>query len=422
MPSDEIMYSINEFKNNVPIFEKKIDAPLLILKDNKSEAYYCECHILAEDFLKLNDQDATIDPELQEEFRANRLLEPENPYFQQMIDDAKEGRQFSDIVIEYNTKYKENRPLKILGGQHRTEALKEAQKDKMNVKHGIKVYFSLIKDQRAEIMRISNTNINVSPDLWDRIEEHRLAPANMLRSFCCNTGILLKGVDFGDKRRHEREFNPTVRMMRTFVVNYFDGLVYKGNIDEDTYAPYLCKSGKGIDGKYKKIFNKFKDQKSFKDPNLITAGKKFFILHENQYENADKIKGSNIKGSAKREYKIKAFNLSIISAWAFTAGVLQKNEGRLNKFYSLPKKSGDKDPLNALAMRDAKHRTIDSESYRGLATRTDDKERGRLLQLFLNYSASDKPLISEDMCNSAIEIYHANRAKIDAEEKKKKAF
>lgn len=417
MPSDEIIYSINEFKNKIPTLEKKIEVPLLILKDNKSEAYYCECHVLAEDFLKLSDPDATIDPELQEEFRANRLLEPDNPYFQQMIDDAREGRQFSDIVIEYDTKYKEGRPLKILGGQHRTESLKEAQKNKVNVNHGIKVYFSLSKDQRAEIMRISNTNINVSPDLRDRIEEHRLTPANMLREFCSNTGILEKGVDFGDKRRYEEEFNPTVRMMRTFIVNYFDGFAYEGDIDEDAYAPYLCKSGKGLDEKYIKVFKKFKDQKSFKSPSLIKAGKNFFKLHENQYKNADKI-----KGSAKKEYKIKTFSLSIISAWAFTAGVLQRDKKKLNKFYSLPDKSGDKDPLNALAMRDAKHKTIDSESYRGLGTRTDDKERGRLLQLFLNYSASDKPRISKDMCNTAIDIYHANRAKIDAEEKRKKAF
>ena len=89
-----------------------------------------------------------------------------------MLEDAKDGRQFSDLVIEYNMAYEEKKPLKILGGQHRNEAIKRVFKENaVNQVHGIRVYFNLNKDQRAEIMRISNTNINVSPDLRDRIEE-----------------------------------------------------------------------------------------------------------------------------------------------------------------------------------------------------------------------------------------------------------
>ncbi len=411
----EIVEQIKDFWENLPILEKKQNAPLMILSDNKSGAFYTECHLLAKDYISLSDKDSTIDPDLQKEFRANRQLEPDNIYFLQMVEDAENGRQFSDLVIEYNKSYKEQSPLKILGGQHRTKAIEKALVKNVNAVHGIKVYFGLTKDQRAEIMRISNTNINVSSDLRDRIEEHRLDPP-LLRDFSYRTKIMKKPEDFGDKRRYEEEFSPTVRMMRSFIVNYFKGRNYNGNIDEDAYAPYLCISGKGGDKEYLKLFNKFKQKGAFDDEGLIEAGEMFAKLHQAQFKKSDKI-----KGAAKKEYKIKAFSLSVISSWAFAAGVLYKNKKRLKKLYSLPEKSGDQDPLNALAMKDAKHPTIDPQNYRGLGTRTDDKERGRLLHLFLIYSLSEQEKINDKICKAAIEIFHANLAKISAEESKKKA-
>lgn len=412
----ETVDEINDFFDTIPYYEKKHKLPLLILFDNKSQTFYCECHIFAKDFTDLGDPDATIDPDLQEEFRANRQLEPENYYFQQMISDAVQGRQFSDLVIEYNTSYNDTKPLKILGGQHRNEAIKKALSRKTNQLHGIRVYFNLNKDQRAEIMKISNTNINVSPDLRDRIEEQRLTPVNMLRNLCNEAGILKSGEDFGDKRRYEDEFLPTVRMMRSFVVNYFMGVDYRGDIDKDAYSPYLCSSGRELDKEYLKIFKKFEKQKAFNEANLNQVGKMFAKLHEKQFKKAE-----NIKSPAKQEYKIKAFHLSVISSWAFASGVLQRDSKRIKKLYELSDNSGDDDPLNAIAMSKAKHKT-DPETYRGLGTRSDEKERGRLLQLFLNYSASDKKKITLDMCNAAISIFHANKAHKEAEEQKKKAF
>ncbi len=68
------------------------------------------------------------------------------------------------------------------------------------------------------------------------------------------------------------------------------------------------------------------------------------------------------------------------------------------------------------------HHKTDPDTYRGLGTRTDKKERGRLLQLFLNYSKSDKLKITEQMCNAAIDIFHANKGRKEAQEKLKKAF
>lgn len=101
---------IKNFREKIPLLEKKEGTPLIILKDAKANAVYSECHIYAKDLVKLSDANASIDPDLQEEFRANRELEPNNSYFVQMLEDAKEGRQFSDLVIDYNTTYEEKKP------------------------------------------------------------------------------------------------------------------------------------------------------------------------------------------------------------------------------------------------------------------------------------------------------------------------
>jgi hypothetical protein len=411
----EIVGDIVLFMDKVPTIERSLSKPLLIIKDEKSGTFYTECHVNAQTLIQFADPDATIDPELQEEYRANReLVDPDDFYFLQMIDDAKEGRTFSDIVIEYNYSYTEAKPLKILGGQHRLEAIKDAFKQKKNLTHGIRVYFHLTKNQRAEIMRISNTNINVSPDLRDRIEEHRLG--DILRNFCVTTGIMKKGEDFGDKRKYE-DFTPTVRMIRSFIVNFYRGLDYKGeNIDEDAIIPYLCKSGRGTDEEYIKIFNKFKKTGGYMDASLVEAGKMFSKLHEIQFKNADKI-----NSQSKKAFKVKAYSLAIITSWAYSSGALQKNVNRLKKLYSLPELSQTDDPLNALAMAQSKHKS-DLETYRGLGTRNDEKERGRLLQLFLAYSKSPKPKITKEMCNTAIDIFHSNEDKIGADEKRKQAF
>ncbi len=74
-------------------------------------------------------------------------------------------------------------------------------------------------------------------------------------------------------------------------------------------------------------------------------------------------------------------------------------------------------------MTNARHKIIDADkNYRGLGTRSDTSERGRLLYLFLAYSDSPKPKITEQMCNNAIEIFHSNKDKIKAEENKRRAF
>lgn len=274
------------------------------------------------------------------------------------------------------------------------------------------MYFNLNKDQRVEIARISNTNINVSLDLRDRMEEQRLSPPSRLRNWCHNIGILEKGKDFGDKKSR-KEFIPSVRMIRTFIVNFYNGKNYKGDADNKPAMPYICKSG-GMDKEYYKVFQKIN---SFDDEEDLTeAGKMFKKLHMMQIEK------SKSSGTDASDFKLRAFNLAMIASWSFAAGFLQRHPKRLKKLYVLPEMSGSKDPLNASAMSKACHPKLDPDAYRGLGTRTDLKERGRLLQLFLLYSGSDKNTISSAMCNAAILKYHSLEADEDAKKSVKKAF
>ena len=412
---EDTLEEIGDFRESIPTFEKKNGQPFLIFLDKKSGTFYTECHLLGSDFIRFSDPNSTIDPELEELSKANRELETDNYYYEQMVSDAKEGRSFSDIIIEYNTNYSQAKPLKILGGQHRNQAIIEAVKSKVDIVHGIKVYFNLKKEQREDIMRIANTNINVATDLRDRLREDVLKP--LLKKFAYETGMLKQGENFGDKRRYDDEFSPTVRMMRSFIVNFFYGKEFKGEIDKDAHIPYLCKSGKDIDSEYMKYYNQFKAKDKFDDIQLLEAGKMFAKLHDTQFKNAE-----NIKSSAKREYKIKSYNLAIITSWAFASGVLQRFPERLKKLYALPTLCNGDDPLSAIDMAKSKHKTLDGESYRGLGTRSDNNERGRLLQLFLDYSKSPKSKINEQMCVASIHMFHSNLDRKNAEEKTKKAY
>lgn len=389
----DTLNEIEKFYDQINTLEKELGKGLIIFLDKKSGAFYTECHISAEEFTKKEDIDAVVDPDNQEEFRLNRNLNEKHTAFKEMLSDAKEGRQFSDIVIDFNNDYKAEKPLKILGGQHRVVAIRRAyEKEKVNRTHGIKIYFNLSTSKRVEIAEIANTNINISADLRDRLKEQQLNPPGRLRDWAWHIGILKKGLDFADKRRKEQE-EPTVKMMRTFLVNFYDGLDYTGALEDEAKDPYLCTSG-GMDPRYKKLFDRLK-KKDFKDYKELTeAGKKFMELHKKQFKTANK------------SHRYRAFALAVISSWAFTAGVLQKNKKYLNKLYSIPEKSTRTDPLNGEAMSKARNNKYDSDTYRGLGTRYNDKERGRLLQFFYRYSRSDKENITLNLYNAAINIYH----------------
>jgi len=66
-------------------------------------------------------------------------------------DDAKHGRTFSNIVAEFTRDFDPDRPIKIIGGQHRFQAISEALAVGVDEWHGLKVYFGLNMEQRLDV-------------------------------------------------------------------------------------------------------------------------------------------------------------------------------------------------------------------------------------------------------------------------------
>ena len=162
-----------------------------VFVDARTKARYCECHVLASKLVPLSTTDAPLDPEDQPEYRANREIVTSHYAFEKMQQDAKERRSFSNLVAEFTTEYNAEVPLKIIGGQHRYQAIKEAQALGIDEYHGVKVYFGLDSDQRLDVQLISNTVIAVSADLYDRMQETVRGPE--LRDWCQKVGLLAAG-------------------------------------------------------------------------------------------------------------------------------------------------------------------------------------------------------------------------------------
>ena len=136
-----------------------------------------------------------------------------------MIRDAKQRRSFSNIVAEYTKEFDSEHPLKIIGGQHRFEAIRAALPDGIDEYHGVKVYLGLDMTQRLDVQLISNTNIAISGDLFDRLQETFQGPE--LRDWCQAVGLLQGEEDFADS--YEKGGPISVKMARTFITNYFKG-------------------------------------------------------------------------------------------------------------------------------------------------------------------------------------------------------
>ena len=155
---------------------------LLLLEDPRTGAIYVECHIRANKLITLGTVDVPLDPEEQAEYRANREIVEDHVAFERMKEDALARRTFSNIVSEFTLTFDTEHPLKIIGGQHRFAAIGEALEKQVDEYHGLKVYFSLDNDQRIDVQLISNTNIAVSTDLFDRMQETLSGP--QLRTWC----------------------------------------------------------------------------------------------------------------------------------------------------------------------------------------------------------------------------------------------
>ncbi len=392
---------INDF---IKTFEP-IEKEFVIMIDNCTQAYYIEIHIKSDKLLDNSTIDVPIDPEEQSEYRANRDVVEDHFAFLQMKSDAKKGRTFSNIVAEYNVDFDVDKPLKIIGGQHRFLAIKEAYDHNINQYHGLKVFFGLNSVQRLDVQLISNTNIAVASDLLDRMFETIKGPE--LRNWCQLTGLLLEGQDFSDKK--ERTGQITVRLARTFIISYLEGRKYnKKDYEKVNPNPYLAKTGT-IDEKWENI--RLSEKDIWSDTKIIEAAKQYSLLHKKQLDYFTKKKKAN------SEFAYKAMTYSIISSWAYVAGLLEDNDVRLKRHFNIIS-NGDTDPLNSNAMLKGRHKS-DPENYRGLGTRTDKKELGRLSELF--YLQAEKGNgISLQLVDLSIKKYHAKLATLEVLEAEKK--
>ncbi len=106
-----------------------------------------------------------------------------------------------------------------------------------------------------------------------------------------------------------------------------------------------------------------------------------------------------------------------MSAWAYTAGVLEDNKVRLKRHFDLMN-TNQIDPFNALVLAKGRHKT-DPQNYRGLGTRTDKKERGRLAELFYLQAENGKG-INKAVVDIAIQEYHVKLANLALKEAKSK--
>jgi hypothetical protein len=324
-----------------------IEGTLYVFVDVKTGARYCECHIDAKNLLKLSTTDVPLDPDEQDAYRANREVVEDDVAFEQMKLDARDERTFSNIVAEFDVSHNPEYPIKIIGGQHRYIAIKEAATKRVYAHHGLKVYFGLSKEQRLDVQLISNRNIATSTDLYDRLQETANGPE--LRAWCHEVGFLDAGKDFSAKR--QRSSPMTVRAVRSFIFSYYLGRkVDPAKFESSDTTPILCRTGKP-DPDWDKL--RKENKTIWSDEDLKNAAREFVLL--DQAQRAVVQEACKQDSEVSLVYTEKAMNFAIMTAWAFIAGILQSNPTRLERHYAL-KKVKDKDPLNAQAMAEGRHK------------------------------------------------------------------
>lgn len=387
-----------------------VDAlPVLLFRDQATGAVFAEVHMRASDLVAAATVDVPLDPDEQGDYRANRAVVEDHAAFVKMKEDAKQSRAFSNLVGEFTRAYDEDNPLKIIGGQHRLTAIREALGVGVDKHHGVKVYFGLDNEQRLDVQLISNTNIDVSADLFDRMTETVAGPE--LRDWCQSVGLLDEGQDFAD--RVVRGGPITVRAARTFIMNYFKGNeIDSKEFDGVATTPLALRSGV-----HAEAWDALKaaNPELWKHKGLLEAGKEFAKLVAAQRASFSKADGKVKPGQS--DFAEKALNYAVLSGWAFVAGVLEKNKPRLKNHFDL-KESKSKDPLNAAALAKGRHKT-DVENYRGLGYRTDAKERGRFAELFF-LQAEDGSKINAQKIDLAIKKHVAKEAALEVSEASKK--
>lgn len=405
--NDDVVQVIEKFLEQVPALETTQDMPIVVFQDGVNGTYYIKCSLLANDATSLCDLNAKLDLDNPESFKANRKLLLKHKTYKKMVEDASAGREFNDIIVEYNMDYNPHTPLKVWGGQHRISAIKEAGAAS-NRYHGFRIYFNLTKKQRTEVALISNTNIAVSNDTFDRMVEETVF-GDKLRKWCQQVGLLdkqwfqeigLSGTDEDFPDAGSRSEKITVKRARSFIVNFYLGKergehISSEELDRNVYDPYLATTGVTVDPKYTEIV---RQRDILSDTSLIKAGERFAALYKAQYRAVIE----NPKIDNRKWYRNKALVESVICGWSYVAGLLQAHPERLENHYRIPKVTGQvPDPLNAEAMSRFKH-DKDDPTYRGLGTRSSTKDRQRIAQLFLAKSLKNNMAIDENFMHKAV--------------------
>jgi hypothetical protein len=404
-PDHPITHHLKEFLARFQTVEIQNGVNHLLLQDKKSQAFYITCHLDSKTLCENADLDAVLDPIESEEYKLNRNIYVDSYAYKRMEADALGSRTFEDIVVEYDTSYRPEIPLKVFGGQHRITALREAVKKGVTTPQGIRVYFVLSIEQKFEIATVSNTAIAVSNDLLDRMQEELLG--SELREWCQSVGLLDKAENFADRR------NPggiiTVRIARTLLVNFFDGKSAK----KDTFhQPEVCSSGTSPDKRYLNLRKSIK----WSDVELKKMGEQFGQLHRAQRDAVAK------RDTDKHmEYANKAIHPSVTAAWAYAAGLFQGDPKALKNHYDLSTTAND--PLNAKALSEARLKGTDPDTYRGLGARINGQELGRMFAVFLlQATKAEKRGINLKLANLAIRAYQVAKTKNEYEKALKKGI
>jgi len=404
-PSAVVVTKIEKFLTSFKPAEILNGVKLLLLFDKRSEAYYLNCHLEARTIVTKADLQAVLDANESEEYKLNREIYVDTYAYQLMQKDALKERSFEDLVIEFDESYRQTKPFKVFGGQHRIKAIEESNKNNISALHGLRIFFGLSIDQRVNIAIVNNTSITVSNDLLDRMQEEQLG--SELRNWCQSIALLETNQNFADKRNPEGI--PTVRIARSILVNYHLGLKSKS---DDLNIPVVCSSGPKIDQEYKELREKIK----WDDEKLLQMGKEFAKLHKTQRSRMQKKTGKDFNN----EFVNKTIHPCIAASWAFAAGLFQKTEEALTKHYALSDIKEPDDPLNATALSKARLKGTDPDTYRGLAARINGTELGRMLQVFiLQASTAKKRGITPKLANAAIQTFEAKKANQKAEQARK---
>jgi hypothetical protein len=389
-----------DFLEHFNPYEIRNGLNLMLYFDEKSGAYYLQCHLDGKTLVSNCDLEATLDGSKEDEiYKLNRDITEDKAAYKAMELDAIGGRTFEDLVIEYDTSYKAEQPLKVYGGQHRIRAITKAVKCKVNEFHGARIYLNLSLEQKVEIATVNNTSIAVSNDLLDRMREQMIG--SELRDWCQSVGLLGKGEDFADRRSATI---PSVRIARTLIVNFYRGMAAS---DDDFHQATICQSG-GMDEDYLEV----REEVNWSNEALISMGKEFVRLHELQRQTV-----TEREQDSYAEFARKALSLSVVASWAYAAGLFQRNPEHLRNHYSLPDSvSPPDDPLNAKALSEARLKGTDPDTYRGLGTRSNARELGRMLEVFLVQAIkASRKRITKALANAAIKSYEAKRATYDAD-------